>query len=546
MSCPRRDVLRAGAGAGLGLLGLLGGSAFASLGARSDPLAPLAPHFDGPAKRVIFLFMFGGPSQMDLFDYKPELQRLDGQTIEMERRRNQLRTSKLLGSARAFKQWGETGQWCSDAFVHLPHHMDKLAVIKSLHTDSFAHGSAVLQMNSGQRLQGHPAMGAWVTRGLGTENPDLPAFVVMHDPRGGPISGPANWTSGYMPAAYQGTLFRSTGDPLLHMSPTPASDRVDWTRAMEREQIDLLRALNEQHAASRAGSSESAARADSYDLAFRMQVTAPEALDLDQEDERTQRMYGLFDPVPDHSLAVGPAVFGRQCLIARRLIERGVRFVQIYHGGGHQQQTWDAHLGVEENLAIHCPEVDRPIAGLLQDLEDRGLLDETLVVWGGEFGRQPVSQLAGNGQEASAIGRDHNPKAFTMWLAGAGVKPGSYGETDDIGAEAAVNRHHIRDPARDDPAPDGPALRRAHVPLRRTRPQAHRCHRAAAHRGHPRLGARAFLPLSRQLRRGAVIADPPHAQRGQRPHLRLDGPRCLATTMEVPTAPEHGVGPLDS
>ncbi len=444
----RRDLLRA-AGAGLGHLALfqaLGGAlAGAARAASDDPLAPRAPHFAPKAKNVIFLFMFGGPSQMDLFDHKPELQRSAGKTLEMERRRGQVREATLLASKRTFRRWGETEQWCSDAFVHLPRHMDKLAVVKSLYTDSFAHGSAVLQMNSGQTIQGHPAMGSWVTYGLGNEAEHLPAFVVMHDPRGGPISGPANWTSGYMPASYQGTLFRTTGDPLLHMAPTPAAGRSRMTREMQRRQIDALAALDARHAAMRAGADELAARTATYDLAYEMERTAPEALDLAAEDEATRAMYGMHDPRPDHPLAVGPAVFGRQCLIARRLVERGVRFVQIYHGGGHQQQTWDAHHGVEENLGIHCPEVDRPIAGLLEDLERRGLLDETLVVWGGEFGRQPTSQQEGDGQVAAQDGRDHNPKAFTMWLAGAGVRPGSYGETDEIGAEAVVDRHHVRD-----------------------------------------------------------------------------------------------------
>jgi hypothetical protein len=323
--------------------------------------------------------------------------------------------------------------------------MDKLAVVKSLWTDSFAHGSAVLQMNSGQILQGHPAMGAWVTYGRGSENDSLPAFVVMHDPRGGPISGPANWTSGYMPAAYQGTVFRSTGTPLLDLAADPRTTRGAMSEAQQRAQVELVSELNALHAAERPGHDVLAARDASYDLALRMQKTAPEALDISQETEETRRMYGLYDPTPDHPLSVGPAPFGRQCLIARRLVERGVRFVQIYHGGGHQQQTWDAHHGVEENLAIHCPEIDRPIAGLLEDLARTGLLEETLVIWGGEFGRQPVSQQAGNGQVAAAGGRDHNPKALTMWLAGAGVRPGSYGETDEIGAEAAVDRRHLRD-----------------------------------------------------------------------------------------------------
>ncbi len=409
------------------------------------PLAPKAPHFPAKAKRVIFLFMFGGPSQMDLFDYKPLLQENSGKTISIEKRRGDTQEMVLLGSQRKFRQYGDTGQWCSDALRYIPEHMDKLAIIKSLQTDSFAHGSAVLQLNSGQTFQGHPALGAWLAYGLGSENDALPGFVVMHDPRGGPISGPANWTSGYMPARYQGTLFRSTGDPLLNLSAHTNSFRSSMNRAMEREQIDAIGELNARHQAARAGHSVLAARNATYDLAYRMQETAPEALDLSGEDEATLEMYGLNEPAPSHRLALPTSLFGRQCLITRRLIERGVRCVQIYHGGGHQQQTWDAHHGVEENLAIHCPEVDRPIAGLLTDLERRGLLEETLVIWGGEFGRQPVSQVAGAGQIASSAGRDHNPKANTIWLAGGGVRPGSYGETDELGAEAAVNKHHLRD-----------------------------------------------------------------------------------------------------
>ena len=399
-----------------------------------NPLAPRQPHFTPKAKRVIFLFMYGGPSQMDLFDYKPELQKRDGQSIDMEIRRRDVRKSTLLGSKRKFRQHGESGLWCSDAFPHLSKQMDKLAVIKSLYADSFAHGSAMIQMNTGRVVQGYPSMGSWVAYGMGTLNRNLPGYVVMLDPRGGPISGPANWSSGFMPAAFQGTVFRSKGEPILDLSPS-----APLTRQMQRDQIDTLHSLNAEHMKTRPGYSELPARVASYELAFQLQTTAPEALDIDGEDEATKEMYGLNDPKGSHPLAVAPGHFGRQCLIARRLIERGTRFVQIYHGGGHQQQNWDAHNGVEENLEIHCPEIDRPIAGLLMDLEQRGMLDETLVVWGGEFGRQPVSQ-GENG------GRDHNPKGFTYFMAGGGVKAGtSYGETDELGHEAVVNRHHLRD-----------------------------------------------------------------------------------------------------
>jgi hypothetical protein len=436
----RQFLWEMGAGfTGVALTALLDGQGFFASKALAgepsrNPLAPKPAHFPGRAKSCIFLYMYGGPSQMDLFDYKPELQKRDGQNVQMEIRRRSMQASKLLASHRRFKQYGQSGQWCSDALPHLAQHMDKLAVVKSLYADSFAHGSANIQMNSGRILQGHPSIGSWLSYGLGTSNENLPAFVVMLDPRGGPIPGAANWASGYMPAAYQGTVFRSSGDPILNLS---SADGMP--AAFQRERVDAINALNAEHLRDRPGYSDLQARIASYELAFQLQASAPETLDLSQEDEKTKEMYGLNDPKPSLPLAIGPAYFGRQCLIARRLVERGVRFVQIYSGGGHQQQNWDAHNGVEENLKIHCPEIDKPIAGLLTDLQRRGLLKDTLVVWGGEFGRQPVSQ-------GNAGGRDHNPKGFTYWLAGGGVKGGtSYGETDEFGHEAVVNRHHIRD-----------------------------------------------------------------------------------------------------
>jgi hypothetical protein len=409
-------------------------AADSSAGTSSHPLAARPAHFSAPAKACIFLFMYGGPSQMDLFDYKPELQKRDGQTVDMEIRRRSVQQSKLLASKRTFAQFGESGQWCSDVLPHLSQHMDELAVIKSLYADSFAHGSAMVQMNSGRVIQGHPSLGSWLGFGLGTMNQNLPGYVVMLDPRGGPISGAVNWSSGFMPAAYQGTVFRATGQPILNLSGTNGI-----TPRMQRDQIDTVNELNAMHMATRPGVSELQARVASYELAFQLQTEAPDALDLSRESEHTKALYGIYDPPPSHALSVGPAPFGRQCLIARRLVERGVRFVQIYHGGGHQQQNWDAHMGVEENLKIHCPEIDKPISGLLTDLRNRGMLDETLVIWGGEFGRQPVVQ--GNSE-----GRDHNPKGFTYWLAGGGAKGGtSYGATDDLGHEAVTDRHHIRD-----------------------------------------------------------------------------------------------------
>jgi hypothetical protein len=430
-----------GAGfAGVALTGLLELDDFFAAQAAASPAADLNPlrgrpsHFPAKAKSCIFLFMYGGPSQMDLFDYKPELQKRDGQTVDMEIRRRDVRASKLLASKRQFLQHGQSGLWCCDLLPHLAKHMDKLAVVKSLYADSFAHGSAMLQMNSGRVIQGYPSIGSWLAYGLGSINQNLPGYVVMLDPRGGPISGAANWSSGFMPAAYQGTVFRSAGQPILDLS-----DSSGLPAEMQRDLITTANDLNAAHLASRPGYSELQARIASYELAFQLQSTAPDALDLSQESALTKEAYGLNQPKPEHPLALGPAPFGRQCLIARRLVERGVRFVQIYHGGGHQQQNWDAHNGVEENLKIHCPEIDQPISALLADLQERGLLDETLVVWGGEFGRQPVVQ-------GDSGGRDHNPKGFTYFLAGGGIKGGtSYGQTDELGHEAVQDRHHIRD-----------------------------------------------------------------------------------------------------
>jgi hypothetical protein len=437
----RREFLwQAGAGfAGLALTALLEQDGFFARHARAaapstNPLAARPPHFPARAKRCIFLFMYGGPASMDTFDYKPELQRRDGQTVNIEIRRRSIQQHKLLASQRKFRRHGQSGQWCSDAFPNIARHMDELCVVKSLYADTFAHGSAMLQMNTGRIIQGYPSIGSWLNYGLGTENQNLPGYVVMLDPRGGPISGAANWTSGFMPAAYQGTHLRNQGDPILAMS-SPSS----MTRTQTRDQIDAINALNTRHLQDRPGFSELQARIASYELAFQLQSTAPEVMDLSQETQQTIDMYGINQRRPtNHRQALGPSHFGRQCLIARRLVERGVRFVQVYSGGGHQQENWDAHNGIEENLVIHAPEIDQPIHALLTDLRRRGLLEDTLVVWGGEFGRQPTSQNRG--------GRDHNPKGFCYWLAGGGVKGGhSHGETDELGHEAVIDRHHIRD-----------------------------------------------------------------------------------------------------
>ncbi|MBU6275913.1 MAG: DUF1501 domain-containing protein [Planctomycetes bacterium] len=439
------------AGAGFGSLalaalldgdGAAGRRLLAAEAPAADPLAARAPPREPRAKAVIFLFMFGGPSQIDLFDFKPELAARDGQTVDNEFRIGATTKAVLQASRRAFARHGESGLWCSDALPHLARHVDKLALVRSLYTDSFAHGSALLQANCGRILQGHPSVGSWVTYGLGTENADLPGYVVMLDPRGGPTGGAPNWAAGYMPAAYQGTLIRPTGAAIDNLAPPPGI-----SRQAQRDGIDLINRLNAAHAAGREHASELAARIRSYELAFAMQLAAPEALDLAGESAETLALYGVDEPKPDwHPLALGPATFGRQCLLARRLVERGVRFVQIYSGGGPAggQNTWDGHHGIEENLRLHCPEVDRPIAALLTDLARRGLLDSTLVVWGGEFGRMPVTETFNTGGKPG--GRDHNPRGFTYFLAGGGVKGGTaYGATDDFGERAVENPRHLRD-----------------------------------------------------------------------------------------------------
>lgn len=284
----------------------------------------------------------------------------------------------------------------------------------------------MLQMNSGKIQSGNPCLGSWINYGLGSENENLPGFVVMLDKTGGPISGPKNWSSGYMPATYQGVVMRSEGTAILDLQrPEHMSDTT------QRKLLDTLRAYNDQHQESRSGNSELAARIASYELAYKMQSTAPEAVDLSQETEATERLYGMDDP--------NTRYFGRQCLMARRLVERGVRFIQVYSGGAHNDDNWDAHGDLETNHNLHAGRTDRPIAGLLQDLKQRGLLDETLVVWGGEFGRQPTAEYA------EGTGRDHNSYGFTMWLAGGGIKGGvSYGKTDELGATAVENRLHVR------------------------------------------------------------------------------------------------------
>ncbi|MGD9646742.1 MAG: DUF1501 domain-containing protein [Pirellulales bacterium] len=396
----------------------------------SGPLAPRQPHFAGRAKSVIFLMMNGAPSQVDTFDFKPELAKYAGQPLPEGKKfinSGNRQMGYLTPAWRPFHPGGQSGLLVSDYFPHVRQHADKLCVIKSCHTDSHAHGSALVAMNTGKTFIGRPSLGSWAVYGLGTENQNLPGFVVMLDKRGGPISGQPNWSSGFMSAAYQGTLFRPTGSPILNLR---GPEHID--RAAQREQLDLLAELNDRHLRERQGGEELAARINSYELAFRMQSDTPEAVDLAQETEKTLAMYGVGAQPTDE--------FGRNCLIARRLVERGVRFVQLYSGGGHLEETWDAHESIEKNHGRHGLEVDQPIAALLTDLAQRGLLDSTLVVWGGEFGRMPFSE----GKDAP--GRNHNPYGFSMWFAGAGVKGGmSYGETDEFGFEAVANKAHLHD-----------------------------------------------------------------------------------------------------
>jgi hypothetical protein len=393
-----------------------------------NPLAPKQGHFDGPAKSVIFVFCYGGPSHVDTFDYKPALYPLDGKTIPVKTfgRGGHKNEGRVVGPKWKFKQYGRCGKWVSDLFPHLATRVDDMAFLHSLYAESPIHGSAMLMMNSGRLLSGHPALGSWVNYGLGSVNENLPGFVVMLDKTGGPISGPKNWSSGYMPAAYQGVVVRADSTPIHDLDLPPGV-----TREAQRELLDRLREKNEEHLAGRQDNTELSARIASYELAFKMQRHAPEAVDFAKESPRTLELYGITEKRTED--------FGRKCLLARRLVERGVRFVQVYSGGAHNDDNWDAHSDIVKNHTKHAGDTDKPIAGLLKDLKQRGLLDSTLVVWGGEFGRQPTAEYA------QGTGRDHNAYGFTMWLAGGGIKGGvSVGATDELGSAAAEDRFHVK------------------------------------------------------------------------------------------------------
>ena len=433
----RRHFLFRG-GMGLGSLALAtmlaqdGGSGQAHAGLPAEvpginPLAPKPSHFEGKAKSVIFLFMAGGPSQVETFDPKPQLQALHGKPVPQEfgsvQTQRTTEKSLLLGSKRTFRKWGEAGIEISDLFPHLATCADDISVVRSMQADSVVHAPALYQMNSGRTLMGHPSLGSWILYGLGSESQNLPAYVVMLDPDGTTVGGPPCWGAGYFPQVYQGTVLRPGPVPILNLR--PAGDR---TRTRQRRNLDLLHELNS--LTRREDDTELQARAASYELAFRMQMDAPEAIDLSQETWTTQTLYGMDHPMTQE--------FGRRCLLARRLVERGVRYVQLYCGGGSGNLTWDGHSDIEENHLRKAGQSDKPVAGLLKDLKQRGLLDSTLVIWGGEFGRTPMSERS--------TGRDHSPFGFSMWLAGGGIQGGrTVGATDEIGLRAVEDPYHVRD-----------------------------------------------------------------------------------------------------
>jgi hypothetical protein len=425
----RRDfLLRAGGGCGaLALTWMLAREARAADKSPANPLAARKPHHEARAKAVIFLFMVGGPSQVDLFDPKPDLTNNHGQPLPPSFGKPVSQFTKgdtpLLASTRKFQKHGKSGLEVSDLMPHLAGCVDDIAFLRSCWCTSTVHAPAMYELHSGRTLMGYPSLGSWVTYGLGSVNENLPAYCVMTQPEGTPEGGAPCWGSGFLPAVYQGTLLRKGPNPLLNLRP-PA----DVSPEQQRRTLDLLRQMNETDLDPEDG--ELAARISSYELAFRMQKHAPEAVDLTKETEATHKAYGLDDR--------RTADFGTRCLLARRLVERGVRFVQLYSGGGPLITQWDAHDDLNPNHEKMCGHVDRPVAALLKDLKQRGLLESTLVVWASEFGRLPTSQ--------GGKGRDHNPYGFTMWLAGGGVKGGqAIGATDEFGLRAVTDRISVND-----------------------------------------------------------------------------------------------------
>ena len=409
------------AGSGLGALAF--GNMLGQSGASGATMSPKEPHHAPKAKSVIWLFMEGGPSHMDLFDPKPALHRLAGQPTPESFNPPKVTAmgtsgNTLMPDQREWKQYGESGLWVSDWYKNIGEHADKLAVIRSCTADGLNHVGSVSQMNTGSILAGRPSLGSWVMYGLGSANQNLPTFVILDSES--PLNGGSkNWSAGFLPAAYQGTRFQQEGPPILNLSnPESVGD------AQQRGKLDFLASINQRHAGKHPEETELDARLESYELAYRMQMHAPEAVDIASETEATKRLYGMDDDF------LRP--FAEKTLLARRVVERGVRFVEVYGG------SWDAHANIEENHGKWCRFTDKPIAGLLADLESRGLLDETLVVWGGEFGRTPFNE--------KGDGRDHNPWGFTIFMAGAGIEGGrTIGETDEIGLHAIDKPYHVHD-----------------------------------------------------------------------------------------------------
>src|SRR5262245_39749216 len=431
----RREFL-ARAGGGCGLLALASLLAEGGESNYVNPLAAKGSHFPAKAKSVIWLFMNGGPSQVDTWDFKPELNKRDGQELKGFDKNTGFFTDQVgpvMKTPYKFARHGQSGAWVSEIFPNMARHVDKMAFIHSCWTDSNNHSPALFKINTGFTRMGFPCVGSWVTYGLGTMSQNLPAFVVMYDTlgRGIPKGHSQNWGAGFLPSIYQGTALKPQGDPIDDMKRSP-----DMTDDAQRNQLDLVARLNAKANRHRQvpgdpTGADLAARIESFELAYRMQMAAPEAFDVERESKDTQRLYGLDNKKCAH--------FAKQCLIARRMVERGVRFVQIYSGGMENERSWDGHQNIVANHSQFAGETDQPIAALLTDLHARGLLDETLVIWGGEFGRLPLVQKGGTG-------RDHNPHAFTYWLAGGGAKGGvHYGQTDELGHKAVVDRVSVND-----------------------------------------------------------------------------------------------------
>lgn len=416
---------------GLALLDLM--SAEQARAAAPDPLAPKPQQVKAKAKSCIFLFMEGGVSQMDLFEYKPALLKYAGRQIPMPKGTvGEIATfaaapNRVIPPAWEFRQCGQSGRWLSTLLPRLATVADELAFIHGIKVDNNNHGPAVYHTLTGNQFPGSASIGAWVTYGLGSENRDLPGFVVLGDPRGATIGGAGVWGNGFLPAAYQGTLFRNGETPIVDLKP-----RAGVTPQQQRAELDLLKWLNERHRDQRTNTSEFDARIAAYELAFRMQAQAPELVDLSRESAATRKLYGMDDP--------SSATFGRQCLLARRMIERGVRFVKVMHGAGPDR--WDDHGDIKGRLPKHCREVDQPIAGLITDLKARGLLEQTLVVWASEMGRTPFD----NNLVTDKPGRDHNQYGLVVWMAGGDVKPGAtYGETDEFSIRSTGEPIPLRD-----------------------------------------------------------------------------------------------------